>query len=434
MLHILEKAESKLKRGHATRIAILGCGTVGGGLVRLLKYYPDIELVKVLVRDLNKERDFDIDASRFTDNVDDILNDPKIDIVVELMGGVKHTKEILLKALKNGKHIVTANKDLLALEGEDLFEAAKANNKVIQYEAAVAGGIPIISTLKQSLQGNRIEHLYGIINGTTNYMLDAMEKQGVDFDTILKKAQELGFAEADPSNDVDGKDAAYKIAILASIISGKRIDCSKIFTQGIRAVSLTDIRSAAKRGFRIKLLGIVDNTGEKLDLRVHPCFVKLDNPLANVSREYNAIMVRGDAVQDLTLIGKGAGSLPTASSVLGDILMLSSQLHSSSEPHPQYVCKHSNYADIKPMDEVRNSFYVRISMLDKVGVLKDLGAITANNNANIKFIDQYDAHDGEALADFMIDPIEERSMNKIIKEIQALDSIKGVESVIRVLA
>jgi homoserine dehydrogenase len=265
-------------------------------------------------------------------------------------------------------------------------------------------------------------------------MLDAMEKQGVDFDTILKKAQELGFAEADPTNDVDGKDATYKIAILASIISGKRIDCSKIYTQGIRNISLTDIRSAAKRGFRIKLLGIVDNTGEKLDLRVHPCFVKLDNPLANVSREYNAIMVRGDAVQDLTLIGKGAGSLPTASSVLGDILMLSSQLHSSSEPHPQYVCKHSKYADIKPLDEVRNSFYVRISMLDKVGVLKDLGAITANNNANIKFIDQYDAHDGEALADFMIDPIEERSMNKIIKEIQALDSIKGVESVIRVLA
>jgi len=434
MLSIMEKSGEKLKRGQATRIGILGCGTVGGGLVRLLKYYPNIEVVKLLVRDLNKERDFDIDASRFTDNADDIINDPKIEIIVELMGGVKQTKEILLKALKSGKHIVTANKDLLALEGEALFEAAKENNKVIQYEAAVAGGIPIIATLKQSLQGNRIEHLYGIINGTTNYMLDAMEKQGVDFDTILKKAQELGFAEADPSNDVDGKDAAYKIAILASIISGKRIDCSKIYTEGIRRVTLTDIRSASKRGYRIKLLGIVDNTGSELDLRVHPCMVRLDNPLASVSREYNAIMIKGDAVQDLTLIGKGAGSLPTASSVLGDILMLSSQLHSSSEPHPQYVCQHSEYARIKPIAEVHNSFYVRISMHDKVGVLKDLGAITANNNANIKFIDQYDAHDGEALADFMIDPIAEKSMQKIIKEIEALDSIKAVESVIRVLA
>ncbi len=433
MLSLLDKQDSKSKNKNHICIAILGCGTVGSGLVKLLKYYPEIEVSKILVRDLSKERDFDIDASCFTDNVEDILRDTKVQIIVEVMGGISKTKDILLKALKQGKHIVTANKDLLALEGKELFETAKANNKVIQYEAAVAGGIPIITTLKQSLQGNRIEHLYGIINGTTNYMLDAMEREGLDFASVLAKAQTLGFAEADPSNDVGGKDAAYKIAILASIISGKRIDCSQIFTEGIEKISLTDIRSASKRGYRIKLLGIVDNTGPLLDLRVHPTLVKLDNPLANVHREYNAIMIRGDAVQDLTLIGKGAGSLPTASSVLGDILMLASQINSSSEPHPQYVCQHSEYAQIKNIDSVLNSFYVRISMHDKVGVLKDLGAITANNNANIKFIDQYEAHDGVALGDFMIDPISEKSMQIIIREIQALDSIRAVESVIRVL-
>lgn len=433
MTSLLQEVDSKNSKTKTSKIALLGCGTVGGGLIKLLKYYPSLKLSKVLVRDLNKERDFDVDSKIFTDSVDEILNDPEIQIVVEVMGGVESTKEVLLKAINAGKHIVTANKDLLALEGEDLFEAAKKNKVLIQYEAAVAGGIPIINTLKQSLQGNRIQHLYGIINGTTNYMLDAMEKDGVSFEAILKKAQDLGFAEADPSSDIEGKDAAYKIAILASIISGKRINLKDVFCEGITKISLADIRSAKKRGYRIKLLGIANNDETGIDVRVHPVFVPLDNPLASVAKEYNAIMIQGDAVQDLTLIGKGAGSLPTASSVLGDVLMLAAQINSSHKPEPEQICRHNEYAQLKAIEEVVSSFYVRVSMYDKVGVLKNLGAITEKHNANIKFIDQYDAHSGEALADFMIDPVAEGQMQKIIKDVQELDSIKAVESVIRVL-
>jgi homoserine dehydrogenase len=422
-----------------TKIGILGCGTVGSGLIQLLPKYPQIEIKRILVRNLDKNRDlgpdFTAKGSVFTANPEDIISNPEIDIVVELMGGVKGTKELLLKAIENGKSIVTANKDLLALEGKDLFEAARRKNCTIQYEAAVAGGIPVISTLKQSLSGNKIRKIYGIINGTTNYILDHMERGGADFGAVLKCAQELGFAESDPTNDIDGHDAAYKIAILASIVSGKRVDVNKVYREGIRKISTTDIKSAAKRGYKIKLLGIVENSeANLLDVRVHPTFVPLTNPLASVHEENNAILINGDAVQDLTLIGKGAGSLPTASSVLGDILMLASQLQSSDRPHPQHVCQHTEYAELKAMDEVTNSFYVRVAMMDKVGVLKDLGAITERNNANVKFIDQYDAKGDRALADFVVDPVPEKSMRRIIDEIKNLDSIKEVESVIRVLS
>ena len=260
-----------------------------------------------------------------------------------------------------------------------------------------------------------------------------MKSEGKSFDEVLKRAQELGFAESDPTNDIDGHDAAYKIAILATIISGKRVDVNKVYREGIRNISSADIKSADKRNFEIKLLGIINNTTDELDVRVHPVFVSKTNPLASVRMENNAILIKGDAVKELTLIGKGAGSLPTASSVVADILMLSSQLNSSSNPHPQYVCPHSSYAKIKDIKDVTNSFYIRVSMHDKVGVLKDLGEITSKNGANVKFIDQYEARGSEAHADFIIDPIKESAMRQMIADIKALDSIKAVESVIRVI-
>ncbi len=419
-----------------TKIGILGCGTVGSGLVNLLPAYPGIHIEKIFVKNAAKDRGLtnpNLNGTTFTTNIDDVLENPEIDIVVEVMGGVDGTKPILLKALENGKNIVTANKDLLAIEGEELFEKAKQKNLTIQYEAAVAGGIPIINTLKQSLRGNKINRLFGIINGTTNYMLTAMEREGVSFDDILKRAQDLGYAESDPTSDVEGHDAKYKIAILASIISGKRVDISKVFCEGIRNVSLNDIKSAAKRNYRIKLLGIADNSEKKLDIRVHPVMVPLDNPLASVHGADNAILVHGDAVGELTLIGKGAGSLPTASSVLGDVLMIASQINSSSEPNPQQVCEHSAYAEIKDIKEVKNGFYVRISMFDRVGVLRDLGEITSKHSANVRFIDQYDAKNGEALADFIVTPIVEKDMQGVIADLKKLESIKEIQSVIRVL-
>lgn len=422
------------------KIGILGCGTVGSGLLEILASYPHkkqkITAKKVLVRDLNKERKFsnpNISKSIFTTDAEEIINDPEIQVVVELMGSVNGTKDLMIKAIENGKHIVTANKDLLAIKGEEIFEAAKKHDKTVQFEAAVAGGIPIINTLKQSLKGNKINKIYGIINGTTNYMLDAMEKEGADYDDILRTAQELGYAEADPTSDVEGHDAAYKIAILASIISGRRIDVEKVYREGISNISAADIKAASKRGYTLKLLGIADNTESKLDLRVHPVMISHDNPLASVGGVYNAVLVEGDAVGNLTLIGQGAGSLPTASAVMGDVLMLASQISSSEKPNPQHVCEHSDYAEIKSLDDVKNGFYVRISMYDRLGVLRDITAIMAENQVNVRFIDQFEAKDGLALADFIVDPVEEKIMNNVLNSMKKLESIREIESVIRVL-
>ncbi len=425
------------------KIGIMGCGTVGSGLVKLLRKYslrkqsPEIEIGKILVR--NEKRAVEIaselglDQSLFCTLATDITENPEIDFVVELMGGVDHTKKLLLEALENGKSIVTANKDLLALEGKDLFETAKKQQQTIMFEAAVAGGIPVIATLKQSLKGNHVTQILGIINGTTNYILDVMKNQNRDFEDVLKQAQELGFAEADPVNDVDGHDAAYKTAILASIISGKRIDVNKVYREGIRNISQNDIRSADKRGYEIKLLGVINNDDDRVDARVHPVFVSKSNPIAGVRLENNAVLIKGDAVQELTLIGKGAGSLPTASSVFGDVLMLASQMQLGENPNPQYVCQHSDYAEIKPIDEVENSFYIRVSMHDKVGVLKAFGELTEKYGANIKFIDQYDASGDQAHADLIFDPIKEKAFNSLIEEMKELESIKAIESVVRVL-
>lgn len=421
------------------KIAFLGCGTVGSGVIKILHKLNrnDIEISSILVRNDTRAKEISsslgLDLKLFTSNADDIFKNPEIKIVVELMGGVDHTKALLLKAIELGKDIVTANKDLLAREGEALFEAAKKYKRTIMYEAAVAGGIPVIATLKQSLKANRIIGLQGIINGTTNYILDVMKREGKDFNEVLKRAQELGFAESDPTNDIDGHDAAYKLSILASIISGKRVDHNKVYREGIRKISRNDIKSAEKRGYEIKLLGIINNLEDSLDIRVHPVFVSKDNPLAGVSMENNGILIKGDAVGTLTLIGKGAGSLPTASSVVADILALVSQYEHSEHPNPQHTCIHSEYAKIKNISDVENSFYIRVSMHDKVGVLKDLGEVTLKHKANVKFIDQYDVQDQEAHADFIIDPVSEKEMQGIIKDIEALDTIKSVESVIRVL-
>jgi homoserine dehydrogenase len=414
------------------KIGILGCGTVGSGLLELLKNYPEIQVQKVAVRDLPKAHNLGLlDTALFTNNPEEIVTNPDIEVVVELMGGIELTKKLLITALNNKKHIVTANKDLIATAGEELFVIAKSNGKTIFYEAAVAGGIPIITNLKQSLKGNVIKRLFGIINGTTNFILDQMKRKGASFSDALAQAQELGYAESDPTNDVDGHDAAYKIAILASIISGKKIDMTKIYREGIRNISQADIKSAEKRGYAIKLLAIALNEGDELDIRVHPVFVPKEKTLANVNAENNAVMIDGSAVGELTFIGRGAGSLATASSVLGDLLMLMNQGDNISSQF--MVAPHSEEAKLKSINDVKNPFYIRVSMHDKVGVLKDLGLITERNNANVRFIDQYEVKGDSALADFMIDPLSEKSMKQMLKEIQELPSIKAVESVIRVL-
>lgn len=423
-------------------IAILGLGTVGSGLLKLVQNHNDaqkkplINIKYIFVRDQKraeqKAKEFNLDKKIFVWDIETIAKDETVSIVVETMGGVDHTEKILLDLIKNKKNIVTANKDLIALKGENLFEAAKENQTVLLYEAAVAGGIPIINTLKQSLQGNKIQKLFGIINGTTNYILDMMKTKSWDFQEALKKAQELGFAEADPTNDVGGHDAAFKTAILASIISGKRVDVNKVYREGIEKISSQDIVSAAKKNYVIKLLGIVNNDDE-LDARVHPVLVPQAHSLAKVDLENNAIFVQGDAVQDLTLIGKGAGSLPTASSVMADLMTIAAQLNQNQKLNPQLICKHSDYASMKDFKKIENSFYLRLVLEDKLGVLKDLGEVMARHKANVRFINQYENDNNQAHADVFTDPVSEESMEKMLKELKNLDSIRAIESVIRVL-
>ena len=424
-------------------IAVLGLGTVGSGLLKLInkhnaaKKIPSINIKYILVRNEKRAQELakehGLDQKLFVWDYKKVVDDKDVQIVVETMGGVDHTLEVLLACFNAQKHVVSANKDLIALKGEELFETAKKNGVAFLFEAAVAGGIPIINTLKQSLQGNTVEKIFGIINGTTNYILDMMKTQSWDFAHALKQAQDLGFAEADPTNDVGGHDAAYKTAILASIISGKRVKVEDVYREGIENISSQDICAADKKGYVIKLLGIVNNGGE-LDLRVHPVFVPKAHPLAKVDLENNAVFVSGDAVQDLTLIGKGAGSLPTASSVMADLLTLASQLDQEQKITPQLICKHSDYAKLKAFADVENSFYIRIVLEDKVGVLQDLGAIMAKHKANVKFINQYENDNGVAHADVFTDPISEKAMQTMLDEFKNKDSIRAVESVIRVLS
>jgi len=424
------------------KIGIFGCGTVGSGLVKLIANYqeakrqPELEIAKIFVRNDKRAQELasklNLNPKLFTTDADSIVNDPEIEIVVELMGGVALAKDLIIKSLKQKKNIVTANKDLLATFGEELFELAKQEQRVILFEAAVAGGIPIISTLKQSLQANKIQELKGIINGTTNFILDVMKNEKQDFTQALKLAQEKGFAEADPTNDIDGHDAAYKIAILASIISNKRVDVKKVYREGIGKITQADIQAAAKRNYEIKLLGIINNTGDELDVRVHPLMINKNNPLASVHMENNAILIQGDAVKELMIMGRGAGSLPTASSVLADILMTASHSELTKLPNSQFVCKHTEYAKLKDFAEVENSFYIRVAMQNRVGVLKDLGQVTAHYKANVRFIDQYDADEFGAHADFIIDPIKEKTLSSMIEDIKRHEFIKEVESVIRV--
>jgi homoserine dehydrogenase len=426
----------------AVDIAILGLGTVGSGLVKLIQNYndlnkkPEINIKYIFVRDKKraqqKSKEFGLSLEKFTWNIDQIANDEAILIVIETMGGVDHTEKILLKLINKKKNIVSANKDLIALRGENLFEAAKENQIAFLYEAAVAGGIPIINTLKQSLQGNKINKIFGIINGTTNYILDMMKTKGWSFEEALKQAQELGFAEADPTNDIGGHDAAFKTAILASIISGKRVDVEKVYREGIEKITTQDIVAADKKGYVIKLLGIINN-GEQLDARVHPVFVPKAHPLAKVDLENNAVFIQGDAVQDLTLIGKGAGSMPTASSVMADLMTIASQLDQNQTVNPQLICKHTAYAKMKKFEDVENSFYMRLVLEDKVGVLKDLGGVMAKSKANVKFINQYENQNSVAHADVFTDPISEKSMKDMISKLEKLDSIRAIESVIRVI-
>lgn len=419
------------------KIGFLGAGIVGSCVIKNLLEHNLVEIKKIGVRDLSKKRELSVSRknSIFTTNLKEIVNDPEIDVVVEVLGGLSPAKELVTSAIKNNKHIVTANKDLIATYGAELFDLAREKNVQIQFEASVCGGIPIINTLKQTLSANKFSKILGILNGTTNYILSEMLNKNLDFTQCLKEAQRFGYAEPDPTSDISGKDATYKLAILASIAFGERIKISEVFCEGIEKISPIDLQLAEELGYRLKLIGLArKETDAKIDIRVHPAFIKKTNPLASVFGVNNGVLVEGDLVGELTLIGRGAGDKPTTSSVIGDINLLAAQLSYTTRPNPQFICHHSSFAKIKPITETKNCYFLRVSTQDKPGVVGQIGTIFGEHDISINALTQRGANpDGTASITMLTHQVREEKMQKALSEMKKSFSIKEIENVIRVI-
>ncbi len=419
------------------KIGLIGLGTVGTGVVKALRDFDNIEIKKIAVRDKNKKRDIEgLDYSILTEDAYSIVNDPEIEIVVEVIGGIDPAYDLIKKALENKKHIVTANKELIAKFGNELFKIANENNMVILYEAAIAGGIPIIFPMKTTLAGNKIKKIQAILNGTTNYILTRMSKENASYNEVLEEAQKLGYAESDPTNDVEGYDAAYKICTLATIAFHQRIDINKIYREGIVKVTSTDMEYAKELGYKIKLIAQanIEEDG-KIDVRVHPTFVKNDNILANINNVTNAILLEGNPVGEVTFIGPGAGEKPTASSVIGDILILTSELESSSNsPLRIAMCNHKVKAEQIDILDTINEYYILIEAKNTKGVIGTIGQICGNNNISMSTVIQKGIKaDNTAQIVVITSESKESDIQKAIRELKEHDNINKIESLLRVI-
>ncbi|MBD2412145.1 homoserine dehydrogenase [Nostoc calcicola FACHB-389] len=442
------------------KLGILGLGTVGTGTVQLLQdktgrhpLLQEIEIYRVGVRSLDKPRAVELPADVLTTDLEAIVNDPAVDIIVEVMGGLEPARSLILKALSNGKHVVTANKAAIARFGAEIFTTANQAGVYVMLEAAVGGGIPVIQPLKQSLSVNRINAVTGIVNGTTNYILTRMQTEGSNFSDVLADAQRLGYAEADPTADVDGLDAADKIAILASLGFGGRIHLKDVYTEGIRQVSKTDIAYAEKLGFVIKLLAIakrITPTEEDaltrghgdagtfhlspLSVRVHPTLVPKAHPLASINGVYNAILVEGEPIGQVMFFGPGAGAGATASAVTSDILNLVAVLKTDTAvPNPLLTCGHQEYCEIAPMAELITRFYARFLTNDQPGVIGKLGTCFGNYGVSLESIVQT-GFQGE-LAEIVVvtHDVPEGNFRQALAEIRDFEAIESIPSLLRVL-
>ncbi len=442
------------------KLGILGLGTVGTGTVQLLQdktgrhpLLQEIEIYRVGVRSLDKPRAVELPADVLTTDLEAIVNDPAVDIIVEVMGGLEPARSLILKALSNGKHVVTANKAAIARFGAEIFTTANQAGVYVMLEAAVGGGIPVIQPLKQSLSVNRINTVIGIVNGTTNYILTRMQTEGSNFNDVLADAQRLGYAEADPTADVDGLDAADKIAILASLGFGGRIHLKDVYTEGIRQVSKTDIAYAEKLGFVIKLLAIAkritpteEDGGTRgrgdagrfslspLSVRVHPTLVPKAHPLASINGVYNAILVEGEPIGQVMFFGPGAGAGATASAVVSDILNLAAVLKTNTAvPNPLLTCGHQEYCQIAPMAEMITRFYARFLTNDQPGVIGKLGTCFGNYGVSLESIVQT-GFQGE-LAEIVVvtHDVPEGNFRQALAEIRDFEAIESIPSLLRVL-
>jgi len=426
-------------------VGIVGFGTVGTGTAKILiensllieeRVGTPIVVKKIADHDIEKEREINVDPAILTKDANEILNDPEIDIVVELIGGYGYAKEFILKAIDKGKHVVTANKALLAVHGDEIFRAAYRKGVDIGFEASVGGGIPIIRALKEGLVANRIESIYGIVNGTTNYILTKMTAEGKKFGDVLKKAQEKGYAEADPTFDVEGVDAAHKLAVLISLAYGVRIRFEDIYTEGISKITPLDIEFAREFGYRIKLLAITKDDRGKIEARVHPTMLKESAMLANVDGVFNAIYVTGDAVGSTMFYGRGAGMMPTGSAVVSDIADIARNIIKKSHQRvPPLGCSEGCIKDakVKDISETVNHYYIRFSAMDKPGVLSKISGILGENNISISSMIQKGRQVGGSVPIVMMThEAKEKDVRKALDEIDRLPVVHEKTVFIRI--
>ncbi len=426
-------------------VGIVGFGTVGTGTAKILiensllieeRVGTPIVVKKIADHDIEKPREINVDPAILTKDANEILNDPEIDIVVELIGGYGYAKEFILKAIDKGKHVVTANKALLAVHGDEIFRAAYRKGVDIGFEASVGGGIPIIRALKEGLVANRIESIYGIVNGTTNYILTKMTAEGKKFGDVLKKAQEKGYAETDPTFDVEGVDAAHKLAVLISLAYGVRIRFEDIYTEGISKITPLDIEFAREFGYRIKLLAITKDDRGKIEARVHPTMLKESAMLANVDGVFNAIYVTGDAVGSTMFYGRGAGMMPTGSAVVSDIADIARNIIKKSHQRvPPLGCSEGCIKDakVKDISETVNHYYIRFSAMDKPRVLSKISGILGENNISISSMIQKGRQVGGSVPIVMMThEAKEKDVRKALDEIDRLPVVHDKTVFIRI--
>lgn len=421
------------------RIAILGLGTVGTGVYKLLemrkeemphKAGVEIEIAKILVRNIEKAA-AKVDRSLLTNDWKEIIEDESISVIVEVMGGLEPAGTYILEALKAGRHVVSANKDLIAANGKKLLETAKENHCDFLFEAAVAGGIPILRPLKQCLAGNEITDVMGIVNGTTNFILTKMSDENMEFADALAVAQELGYAEADPTADVEGYDAARKVAILASIAFHSRVVFDDVYTEGISQISAKDIKYAKELGCDIKLLGVAKNTPSGVEARVHPMLIPSDHPLASVKDAFNAVFVHGDAVDDAMFYGRGAGEMPTASAVVGDVIDILRNMEWGC--CGRIGCSCYRELPVKKIGDIESKYFLRLHAQDKPGVLANIAGVFGNNAVSIAKMIQKNTKDGFAELAIVTDFVKEYHFRDALTILGGMSAIQKISRVIRVL-
>jgi homoserine dehydrogenase len=423
----------------AIQVGLLGIGTVGGGTFTVLKRNAEeitrragrpIDICIVADKNLELARQVTGGNCKITDDAFAVVNDPNVDIVVELIGGYGVAKELVLKAIANGKHVVTANKALLAVHGTEIFAAAQKKGVMVAFEAAVAGGIPIIKAVREGLSANRIQWVAGIINGTTNFILSEMRDKGLAFDVVLKEAQRLGYAEADPTFDIEGVDAAHKATILSALAFGIPMQFDKAYVEGISKLDAIDIRYAEQLGYRIKLLGIAKRKPDGIELRVHPTLIPSKRLIANVEGAMNAVVVNGDAVGSTLYYGKGAGAEPTASAVIADLVDVT-RMHTADPenrvPHLAFQPDALSSLPILPMSEVETGYYLRLTVADKPGVLADITRILADQQISIDAMIQREPAEGEDKTDIILltHVTKEKNVDAAIGRIESLPVVQG---------